>query len=251
MTDIVVHYGVQGMKWGVRRQTMRTANANANRYYQSLASPLARQFVLTPISEKEYSTLPSKPIKLGREFDRVSREGTSKLRDIAFVSKTEDDRNRYNTLIGAYGGKKSLQLKLESAKEAVSPSLKVRIDTYIETLGQEIPSKNAKQTIKGRDLVEGLNHRAAKALNNREVGLLTYKSWAQGQHANTPLYSAYFNKLRAKGYTAVIDDADRGIVSDLPIILFPKESGTRVTEIKPLTKDDVIEAKLAVKTVIY
>ena len=70
-----------------------------------------------------------------------------------------------------------------------------------------------------------------------------YNRFAQAQVENLPIHQAYASRLKAKGYNAMIDDADRGIMSDTPVILFPKESGARISNVKPVSRQELWEAR--------
>lgn len=251
--DELTHHGVKGMKWGVRREykrNVREANAKVTAYTREVG--VRSSYALREISEEEYKSLSSTPIKLGKDFKRVGDE-TGNLRDIVYVSKDEEDHRRYTAVLAPGGNNtsrnfddKKFDLTIKTSKEAISPSFKERIDTYIKTLDQKVPTENGKETKTGREILFE-NNSAAKALNTRELGLRTYQSFAQTQVLNKSVQSAYFDNLRKKGYTAIVDDADRNVISKLPIIIFPKESGARVTEIKPITKEDMLFAKQNIK----
>lgn len=239
----LLHFGVLGMKWGVHRKQKRAAKQNVDASVLDLQTNRS-PYVCREITEKEYKRLPSKPIKLGSDFLRIAANNKGELRDFAYVSKSEKDNNRYKALLAPEGKitNKKFELKIKTAKEAISPSEKERIDTFIKTLNQDVQGLDGKSMAKGREWIEGKN--PVQALSDRELGLKYYNLFAQKQVMNTPLHQAYFNNLKLKGYNALVDDADRGIVTDLPVIIFPKESGARVTEIKPVSKDDLINAQI-------
>lgn len=243
----LIHYGVNGMHWGVRRQLKREGRRRMMLVGNEMRSRLG--YASREISESEYRTMSSAPIKLGKDFGRIANK--TDLRDIVYVTNNAKDHTRYTALFGPEGSLKNLKderldLKIKTKKEVISPGMKERVDTYIDTLGSQIKTADGK-TNTGKEHLFGVGNKAAEALNNREIGLSTYQIFAQSQHMNTPVHSAYFEKLRKKGYTAVIDDADREFMAKTPVILFPKDSGARVIEVKPITKDDHLKAKATIE----
>jgi hypothetical protein len=258
--DFLEHYGVKGMKWGERRALKREGRERVVAFNARANHVLANR-TLKPISKKEYDSLPSKPVKLGVAGDTFNRfAANANLNQFAYVSKSEKDHNRYKAMLipgGGVAGNQRVDLKIKVTKDLVSPSKKERIDTYIKTLDQDITFKDidgSQKTLKGRAYLEslGMDHfsgAAAKALNNREFGLSTYNSFAQAQVLGTSIHQVYASNVKKKGYNALVDDADIGALSDLPIILFPKESGARVESIKPLTNDDIIRARAQLELV--
>ena len=71
----------------------------------------------------------------------------------------------------------------------------------------------------------------------------------ENQWMKTPLNDAYFKEVRSRGYNALIDDNDRNIVSKSPVILLNPDYTVKRTSIKPITKDDINDAKREFKSV--
>lgn len=253
----LAHYGVKGMRWGVRRDLKRQATAAYNAFAEKGNAPIA--FVNREITEAEYKSLSSKPIllaKAGDSFQRVVKSNSAQLRDgLVYVTKDPQDHINYLGLFPPEGNIQNRQkysATVTVSKAVVSPSLKERVDTFISVLDKQIPHPTDPITVSGRAYVTGSVKRAeedpaVRSLSNRELGLQYYQRWAQSQHMNTPLTQIYTSELRKKGYNAMIDDADAGMMSQMPIVLFPKESGARITEVVPITKDDELIARANIK----
>lgn len=232
----LIHYGVKGMKWGVRREANRRVREARTRL-ASRASWASRE-----ITESEYKTLSAKPIHLGSKFNRVSGNSSTNLSDFAYVTTNKDDHNRYIALLNPNGPNAKLgqkfSISIQSAKEVVSPGMKERVDSYISVLDDKMNNG-----MTARDYILSANPNLS-SLNNRELGLKTYQTFSQSVVMQNPITSLYFDEIKKKGYNAVVDDADRDFVSKTPVIIFPKESSAKVTEVIPLTPDDTLQAAL-------
>ena len=243
-SEAITHHGVKGMKWGIRKEAQRSVDA-ARSGIQSRAAYATRE-----ITEAEYNSLSSKPIKLGSDFKRVSGSSAPHLANVAYVTKDASDHNRYKALLSPAGDHRLMDRKFDvtvkTAREAISPSQKERIDTYIKTLGSDIPGQYPGMGQKGRDFVLQSNPHL-KALSDRELGLKTYQQFSQAQVMKLPIHDVYFDKIKKSGYNALIDDADKDLMAKLPIILFPNQAGAKVTQIKPITEDELIDARLGLK----
>lgn len=248
----LAHYGVKGMKWGVHKDRQGAERAAAERLaYEGQFGQARIDYVSREISESDYHKLSSKPIKLSDangEFHRVSKDASGRLRgDMVYVTKDANDHNTYTALFAPEANVQNARKYSNTVKVSdivISPSYKERIDTFIETLDQPITKLHDGTVVNGRAYVVGLDEPPYfKAMTNREIGLKYYQTVTQQQHANEPFNQAFIDNVKKKGYNAIIDDADRGMLGTLPIILFPKESGARVTEIRPITPDEVLLAR--------
>lgn len=250
------HFGVKGMKWGVRRpigsdglitrrQARKQGAAKAKDFTESMQKKWESES--TSISKKEYASLSKKDVKLGdanTTFKRVNKGKQKNLRDNTYVTKSEEDHDRYKSFIGGKGNNKH-SVSISVSEAIVSPSERARVDTLIKTMGSEVPFGGS--VYKGREFFE--NDASDKALSNHDLGLKYYKAFVQGQTNPTPVHTKYFNTLKDKGYNAIVDDADRGLFSETPIILFKQGSGAKVESSRKLTKDEIAEAQLRMKRV--
>lgn len=243
--EFLTHYGVKGMKWGERK----AADKNFNAWGAALTTRVAEATM--PISEADYKSLPNKPVKLGDKnsvYKRIAAPGNTELGAMVYVTNNDKDHNTYKAFFPGSGDKKFMfdkaALTVKADKDLVSPGRKERIDIFVEALGKTVVTETG-AVMTGREWAFGSNESAAlRALSNHQVGLQSYNSFAQSQHSRTPLHNAYFDTVKAKGYNAIFDDADGGFVSKTPIIMFPEKANARVTEVKMLSKDDVLRARL-------
>jgi hypothetical protein len=252
----LAHFGVKGMHWGIRKE----AKAGLKRFASQAQDRI--QYVNREITEEEYKSLSSKPVRVadkGSSFSRVAfRNATSLSPDFVYVTTNAQDHNTYVALLNSKGlagnprNEKKLNLTISTDKSVVSPGMKERVDTFVKTLDSKIVDPNDHQEHTGREYLVG-DHESpvTKALSNRELGLKYYQTFAQSQHARSPLTSEYVNRIKKKGYTALIDDADRGFMAKTPLMIFPKESGARIVEVKPITVEDTLRAKAALGSGIY
>jgi hypothetical protein len=127
------------------------------------------------------------------------------------------------------------QVELETKKRLAMPSQKERIDVFIETI----------QTPAGREWMKrsGYSDQITE-LNAKEQGLKAYKKFNKvAGNQDLKVTDVYFNKVRARGYDAILDDNDAGVWSKKPTILLSARQTVRVTDVKQLTADDINAAQ--------
>lgn len=258
------HYGVKGMRWGVRKSDYREykdvatkdtggaltrvqARVNMTRYFAT--GGLKKTQV--KFDEDWYNNLDTgkKFIEKNTKLNRVTRAVDSNaLAGRLYVSKLASDTEMYKATIPAvqkrmeYGKKEYhtvYQLELQTKRRLAMPSPKERVDTFIETI----------QTPEGKKWLSRNGYKdQIDELNAKEVGLKYYQTFNRyaGNQA-VKFNDVYFNQIKQKGYDALIDDNDAGIWSKKPTILLSPKSTVKVTKVKQLS---AAEINLAQKNVL-
>lgn len=172
---------------------------------------------------REDYTLPA-----GHTFHRISNAAESSFGHATYSTHSIEDYHRYLStdefggVLAPIMGKQHITF---STKQAVKvPSLTNVLETYRETLAELHPKSVHELTGPlGDDLVIS------------QYKGLSGGGW-HGKEAET-----LFKKLKAKGYSALVDEMDAGVLGESPVVIFAPEHFTPKTSV-PITKSDVKEA---------
>lgn len=265
--DFLVHYGIRGMKWGKRKSSDSSSQNKvskedklaAKKAFKAYGDPIiekrVNQWFDDSISEKRYSELSTKDVhfKMGKEFFRVSPRKDEKLRDLTYVSYLKEDRVRYRAVMpnqGLQGLKKNYEYSYQATKDLSSPSEKKRVDTFIELM--DTPAiKVGNKTLTGREMLKREGYgKEVKSMTSQQLGLKFYTEHTALMVRPNPTNNAYFDLLKSKGYNALMDDNDRGIVSKAPLIILDPNGSVKRMSVRQLSKQDIVDAKKSITRVL-
>ncbi len=270
--EYLAHSGVLGMKWGVRKDGLPQGTLGSGPNKTNSSKPKS---ALNPIyrskANKNYRSVRSdqksyrRETNLGKaitkeEYQKFKRKDTTfekghTLRRVTmnpeaayntermYVSTNKKDASRYRAVLteGALLPWKEVEYK--TTTKLRSPSEKTRFDEFTKLLGSTIDMPDGSK-LTGREFLtkNGLGKEVATA-TNYQMGLLYYNSFTRSQGAQTPFNSAYFNQLSKKGYNSFIDDNDRNIISDQPLVLLNPDASIKKMSVKKISYNDVYDAR--------
>lgn len=258
--EFLAHHGVKGMKWGVRKEQHREYKEVATRDTTNMVKragstvQMTRYFAQGAALKKQqkYTSEWYDKLEGGKEYiekgailKRVVRGVDDRaLSGRLYVSGLDSDNDMYKAVIPAvqkkfaFGQKEYhsvYQVELETKKRLAMPSQKERIDVFIETI----------QTPEGRKWMKESGYKEQiNELNAKEMGLAAYKKFNKvAGNQELKITDTYFNKVREKGYDAILDDNDAGIWSKKPTILLSPKSTVTVKNVHQLSADDINQAQ--------
>lgn len=263
----LAHFGVKGMKWGVRNnRTEATTMSKADRKLarKNLTDQSIKVFesklaeTSKPISNAKYNSLSTKDVTIrkGTEVRRVTKRRDEVLRDFTYVSHKPDDRDIYRVAMtmqmraGAKTYKKAYENTYKAVNTLKSPSEKARVDAFVELFDTPSVTLRNGKTITGREYLKRYTgyKREARRLESRQLGLALYHDFVSTQYLGKhPLNKAYYKNVASKGYNAIVDDNDRGHLAKEPLIILNPNGTLKKMKVHELTADEINKAQLDLK----
>jgi len=237
--ETLIHYGVKGMKWGVRKKAQYVER-----------SSLKRNVRPEKIQKGNLRVL-----KKGEKVQHITRNPNLKPRSGGlYVSFTKEDMETYrnsffSTLGAANRAKKTFAYDLEVVEDLITPSSKAKVDAFIKMHRSKSQAKlianlaekkmqtsfllttarilglgkNQKtdQTDKYRKLVESDKQKDQEK---------AFYDFVEFLDKSPKIRKTYLQALAKGGFTAMYDDYDMSFFAKEPLIVFNPESSLRITK---------------------
>ena len=231
-TDYLCHFGVQGMKWGVRKDDGKSSHRlkledkykqkglSSNEAEKKASDRIRVEKILAvtagvtlaaaavTIAHNEYAKNWTKTaLDEGRILQRMTEDSSGGFSSKTFVSFTPKDNAHYAAFKGYTPDSKIYQVSLKSVNKITAPS-----NHTVNKLWAEAIKENAMQIKSNNNLNQFSNTLFSKdpEIRRASIGVVSRDS---------PLWKSFSNKLQAAGYNAVIDYTDAGGGADKPLIL--------------------------------
>jgi hypothetical protein len=211
--EFLAHFGVKGMKWGVRKDERLTSSAHYNKDFTQ-----------------------SKDV-----YRIVTAVGSRKLKDIAYVSTNDVDNQRYihilNHTVSARLFKDAQydrQLILGPTKPLKAPSIQ-KAETEIKKLYDTNPAMQ--KFVKRNELYFGTNPDSKKLSQMVNTAMVDDNVLFEGSVQMRQVVKQHFQEL---GYNSLLDQNDiREGLAKTPLIVFDPEKTLHVVSQTKI--DDVIK----------
>lgn len=240
--DELYHYGVPGMKWGVRKDRYKS-NYDKDTVYQKG-------------SKMHIMTTGERGLDLKRKYTYTSTNDT----DTAFYNSFLARNTKAMT-----GDKKAFTNELTVTKNIKIPSQKTAVDTFMEmykndpigtadaiaksaSARRRIGKVNALKELSYKQLESKLYKQTFKQLTKNGEDFVKSEGYSifnfSMANVDNPARDKYFDMLMSKGYGGLrdINDINNGYTDD-PLIVFNPSKNLSKTSSKELTERDLKEAQ--------
>lgn len=211
----LTHYGVKGMKWGVRR-------------YQNKDGTLTKEGKRRNSIHANNDDIIIKKGTLAQRLSSTDKEKDSNR--YAYISFKKKDNEKYLKEWGIDGYKYTLEvtddLIIPAYNKRVEIALKALRKSDMEKVANDIKKMRYRNTVNA--LVNQVKDENIKQLSDR-----TYKNFASSLADSEYNRKIFFDELKKNGYNAVIDDNDRGW-TNTPIIVFNRKNNLKIKDVNKI-----------------
>lgn len=214
------HYGVKGMKWGVRKDRGYSYKVNNGR--------------LT--------------IKKGSNLHRITARPDESNSGYLYAAFTPKDVKHYQKSMSSYltsisesHTTKVYDMSLKVKKDLVAPSEKEKVDTFLELMKDKKIYDEVLKSYENRVIESDHEQFRFVTLSNnlKKSGMPPeicdcYAAFSMGLYNSEKLRSSFFSKLKDQGFDMVVDTEDKYIEAEAPIIVFNRSEATKKLSVSEL-----------------
>lgn len=183
--------------------------------YSKLKTWTGRGYVQQHSFDRPGFTLPA-----GHEFHRISRVAETKFKPATYATHHVDDYNRYLAQFRQELGSSNLHhVTFHATQEIKVPDLSTVLNSLKEVM---------------HDNPHGTTY------SDRQI-LKIYEQYSGGRW-NDATSEKLFNNLRSKGFGAIVDEMDSGVLGESPLVVFAHEVMGQKSSV-PITPDMIAEAE--------
>lgn len=230
-SEALMHYGVKGMRWGVRKSDQPAPELKMGLKGVTLGRD------------------GSMDIRPGAELQRLVRSSGKSLpmKDLTYASLGDYDNSRYVKSIGGsgfFGGGRDQILSIKATKRIKAPSIDEATSIVSDMMLTDAAFRKKNTDILGNEIsVKELNQIRSDPMGK------TAKDWYFNTNQKLTFDKDYDpdapyvqkvvrEKMATKGYTALRDENDvTAGISKVPVIVFNPQSSLKVTKMTDITDD--------------
>ena len=206
MEKALMHYGVMGMRWGVKKE--KTINTREDRFV------LKKGTVINRMSSRPDETMTGRKYATFRKLDALG-----------YMIRSMPFQKTYN-------------MKMKVTKDLIAPSKKERVDAFIEMLRKDKTAIRTLSEAQSRMQIFGTAdsfEKRYKKMTEAQLRARAYNDLSLNIGFDDKLRESYFKVLKKHGYNMVLDDTDAQALSHSPIIVFDSKDTLKIASVDKVT----------------
>ncbi len=238
------HFGIKGMKWGVRRFQKKDGSLTAAGKKRYSAEELGRNPIQKGVSVKSDGSI---TVSKGASLQRLVNDDSRPLKDITYASMLEYDNAKYVKYIGGkglFGGGRDKIMSLRANEDLKAPSQDEASRIMVDILKTNSQFRNSFTNILGNTVSDKELARMTKDPTGIDAKawydeLNVSMTFSSKMDPSAPyIQKTFSDELQKNGYNMLRDENDyQNKVAKAPVIILNPEKTLSVVSVTDITDE--------------